>query len=88
MKTDDKICFAVRPERIKLQNCQQNGYVNIAVNLKERTYIGSIIKTIVTLSNGGEIIVNEPANDKYVFVENDSSACISWNPENAVVMKS
>lgn len=88
VKDGHKVCFAVRPERIKFCRCQDNCSVNIAVSLKERTYIGSIIKTVVTLSNGREIIINEPANDRYIFAENENNACISWNPDDAVVMNS
>jgi spermidine/putrescine transport system ATP-binding protein len=81
----DKVCFAVRPERLKLNSSSDTG---LEISLKERTYIGSVIKTIVTLSNGREITISEPAGERFAFNDEAMKAYVTWNPENAVVMKS
>jgi spermidine/putrescine transport system ATP-binding protein len=81
----DKVCFAVRPERLKLNSTPDTG---LKISLKERTYIGSVIKTIVTLSNGREITISEPAGERFTFNDEAMKAYVTWNPENAVVMKS
>jgi len=87
VSSGESLCFAIRPEKLKLKSSPdgKNPYIN--VTLKERTYIGSTLKTVVTLSNDREIMVSEPASERYVFPEGLSKACVTWNPENVVVME-
>lgn len=82
------ICFAVRPENLKLKSSPDSNRQYLSITLKERTYIGSVVKTSVTLSNGREIIISEPSGDKFNFPEGFSEAFVVWDPGNAVVMKS
>lgn len=84
----DTVCFAIRPERISLSHEHIDKSSNIFVHLKERTYIGSVLKTTVTLLNGREIIVSEPAANRFIFKGESDRVYISWNLESAVVMKS
>jgi spermidine/putrescine transport system ATP-binding protein len=82
----DAICFAVRPERLKLKDKPENGDSWLKVKLKERIYVGSILKTVVTMQSGKEVTVNEPAGETYSFNKDNTEAFITWNPKNAVVI--
>jgi len=82
------VCFALRPENIKLAASPDTNNPCLSVKLKERTYIGSVLKTLVTLPSGKEIIVNESPGEKYVFPEGQHSAYATWSMENGVVIKS
>lgn len=82
---NEPIVFSIRPERIKLT--YGSGINCIPVTLKERTYSCSVIKTIVSLSNGRELSVTEPIGEKFDFAEG-RQAYITLNSENMVVLKS
>jgi spermidine/putrescine transport system ATP-binding protein len=84
----ESVCFAVRPERLKLKAAPESGDSWIKARLKERIYIGSALRTILTLSTGKNITVNEPAGENYVFSSENPEIFITWNPKNAVVIKS
>lgn len=82
----DDVYLAVRPEKLKLKDRVENGLAWLKVNLKERIYTGSSMKTIVTAEDGKEIVVNEPVSEIYDF-NLGSTAYVTWNPECAVVLK-
>jgi spermidine/putrescine transport system ATP-binding protein len=82
------VCFAIRPERLKLKTIPDTGDSSLKVKLKERIYVGSILKTVVTLSNGKEVTVNETAGSTYDFLGEVPEAFVTWNPKNAVVIRS
>lgn len=84
----EAVCFAVRPERLKLKASPESGDSWIKARLKESIYIGSALRTILTLSTGKSITVNEPAGENYVFSSGNPEIFITWNPKNAVVIKS
>lgn len=83
-----RICFAIRPERLKLKSSPDNGDSYLNISLKERTYIGSVLKTVVILPDGREIVVSEPVGENYPFLSNNYKACITWKSDNAVVIAS
>ena len=82
----DNICFAVRPERLKLKETPDSEDSYIKAKYKERIYSGSIIKTILNLSNGKQIAVSEPAGEIYDVTKNSGEVYVTWNPSNAVVI--
>ncbi len=84
-----EVCLAIRPERIKLSNSVDNGMVGIKVNIKERIYNGSVIKTVVVTKNGREFVVSEPISDVYTPHNSDDKRYLfaTWNPKHAVVMQ-
>lgn len=82
------VCFAIRPERLKLKSSPEGGDSYLSINLKERTYKGSVLKTVVSLSDGREVIVNEPAGEGYKLFDTCPKAYITWKPDNAVVIAS
>ena len=85
---EDTVWFAVRPERIFLSQEPIDKGCNLSVHLKERTYIGSVLKTTVTLLNGREIIISEPAANRFAFKGESDKVYINWNLDSTVVMKS
>lgn len=87
MKVGETVYFAIRPENIKLKSSQDDESSHIKVKFKERTYIGSILKTSVILSDGREIVISEPAGERYEFPAGSISAYITWNPDKAVVIR-
>lgn len=83
-----EICLAIRPERIKLSNNVDIGMVGIKVNVKERIYNGSVIKTVVVTKNGMEFVVSEPISDVYSLdAHNKPYVFATWNPKHAVVVQ-
>lgn len=82
----DEVYLAVRPEKLKLKDRVESGLAWLKVNLKERIYTGSFMKTIVTAEDGKEIVINEPAGEVYDF-GSMSFAYVTWNPDCAVVLK-
>lgn len=83
----DKVCFALRPERLRFKSSPDCSPC-LSVTLKERNYTGSVLKTVVTLSNGKELAVSEPTGYRFDFPKGCSNAYVTWNVENTVVMKS
>lgn len=86
LNANDPICFAVRPERLKLKASPDNSDSFVKAKYKERIYIGSTIKTVVTLNNGKEICVSEPAGDLFNISKVEGEVFVTWDPANAVVI--
>lgn len=84
----DRICMALRPERLKLKSVPEEVDAFVKVKFKEKIYVGATVKTIVTLSNGKEIIVSEPVGGSFNFDKDKEDAFVTWNFDHAVVMKS
>lgn len=82
----DEVYLAIRPEKLELMDKAVSGLASLKVNLKERIYTGSSMKTIVTSENGKEILINEPAGKTYNF-NTGNNAYVAWNPDCAVVLK-
>lgn len=82
----EEVYLALRPERLKLSENEENVVSGIRVNVKERIYMGSILKTIVTAENGKEIIINESVGEAYDFAK-FHEAYMTWNTDSVVVLK-
>lgn len=81
------LCFAIRPERLKIKTVPEAEDSYVKARFKERIYGGSFIKTVVTLTNGKQIAVSEPAGDIFDVAESHGEVFVTWNPVNAVVIK-
>lgn len=86
-KAGDSACFAIRPEKLKLCSTPLDDANYLKAVLKERNYGGALLKTVMILPNGKEITINEPVAEKYCFTEGSENAFISWNFDNAVVIR-
>lgn len=83
----DTICFAIRPERLKIKPVPAANDSYFKAKYKEKIYIGSTIKTIVSLDNGKLVTISAPAGDTYNLSDSSNELYVTWNPENAVVIK-
>lgn len=87
-KAGDSAIFAIRPEKLKICSNPLEDSNCLKAVLKERNYGGAALKTVMVLPNGKEITISEPVSEKYCFTEASKNAFISWNFNDAVVIKS
>ncbi|MGE5628316.1 MAG: ABC transporter ATP-binding protein [Solirubrobacterales bacterium] len=86
----DKFVVSVRPERIKVKETADEGDVWLQCRFKEKIYIGSNIKIVMILSNGKEIVVNEPINETSKSIVNfdyEKDYFVTWKPDHTIVIK-
>jgi spermidine/putrescine transport system ATP-binding protein len=83
----EKFTVSVRPERIKIKDKPEDSDVWLQCKFKERIYIGSSVRTIMTLKNGKEIVVSEQIGYDFKFEDPKKDIFVTWNPKNTVVMK-
>lgn len=86
-RNGEEVYISIRPERLKFKNKCENDMPHIKIKLKERIYIGSVIKTIVTTPYEKEIIVCEHVEDAYDFNKFGNTAYITWNSDCVVVLQ-
>lgn len=87
LEEGDGILVTIRPERMKLSYSKDKGKNVLLGSIKERIYIGSVQKTVVTLKNGKEIVVNEPAGYILDIKDDRKNIFVSWEYEHVVVIK-
>lgn len=80
----DKICISIRPEDVKYSRLQSS-FFTLKANIKEHTYVGSLIKTIAVLSNGQEILINDYDKDAEL-PEEGSDIYLGWNPRDMMIV--
>jgi len=79
------LCFAIRPERLKLKASPTSDDCYIKAFYKERIYVGSVIKTVLTLNNGKQITISEASGD--IFDINASKDIfVTWKSSQGVVI--
>ncbi|MCM8711310.1 ABC transporter ATP-binding protein [Clostridium sp. SYSU_GA19001] len=81
-----KISIAIRPEKMKLSYSTVNDKNILTGKIKERIYVGSVNKTIVTLFNGKEVIINETMDTSLALNNKNSDVYVSWKYEDGVVI--
>ncbi len=79
------VYVSVRPEKVQLSESPVEGFAIYGI-VKECTYMGQIIKTVVELPNGQEFKANRLAGQYLPPI--GTAVHIHWNPEDAVVMHS
>lgn len=80
----DYIAVSVRPENVKFSTERQTGYSMKGV-VKEKIYVGNLIKTIVLLRNGEEVKITRLQEDELPDV--GTMVYIYWDIEKGVVIK-
>jgi spermidine/putrescine transport system ATP-binding protein len=83
---NEEVYISVRPEKIKLSDTPFEGSINLKGTFKEKIYVGSVTKIVVTMANGQDITVNE-SHDKIEELTNTNDVYVSWSPKNSVVLK-
>jgi spermidine/putrescine transport system ATP-binding protein len=81
------VYLTVRPERIRFSPFRDDGTINLQGWVKEQIYAGSVLKTIVRLSDDMEVIVNETVGQSCCGLSPGSEVFLTWEPEWAAVMK-
>lgn len=83
----DHVFIAVRPERLKIKEVPEEGDTCFKGTIKERIYIGAVLRTVVTLQNGRDIIVNELAGNTFSYSKEPMDIFVTLRSENVVVMR-
>ena len=83
---ESKISIAIRPEKMRLSYLPIDEKNRLSGKIKDRIYVGSINKTIVTLSNAREIIINETMDTSLDLNKENNNVYISWKYEDGVVI--
>lgn len=86
-KNGEAVSAALRPERIKIKQCLDEGEIGIQGIIKDRIYTGTYFKTIVELINGKLFTVNEPAGEELRLENASAPVYVTWNADKLVVMK-
>lgn len=78
------IAVSVRPENMQFSKDRKHGY-SIGGQVKEKIYVGNLIKMIVQLRNGEEVKVNRFQADE--LPEIGETVYLSWPLDKGVVLK-
>lgn len=81
---NETLYVSVRPENMKYSKTPVKGFSLVGV-VKDHIYVGSIIKTIVVLSNGDEIKINRFPNSEKLNV--DEVVYLYWDENGGVPIK-
>jgi len=81
---NETLYVSVRPENMKYSKTPIKGFSLVGV-VKDHIYVGSIIKTIVVLSNGDEIKINRFPNSEKLNV--DEVVYLYWDENGGVPIK-
>lgn len=86
LEIGEGVSFTLRPERILVDQPDSPMHVSIDSKFKEYIYIGSIIKSIVELKNGKEVVVTNHAGVKMDY-EPGETVKLSWPLSQALVLR-
>lgn len=81
------VCIAVRPERLKIKSRPNLDDQWLEGTLKEKIYMGSVLKTVVELNNGKDIVINEFAGESFDFTNKKDKVFVTWKSNSAVVVR-
>jgi spermidine/putrescine transport system ATP-binding protein len=81
----DLVCLSVRPEKILVSKSPVPGF-SLPGTVTENIYIGTAVKSLITLPNGQEIRLCSPSGQMPPPV--GKAVYIHWKAEDAVVMHS
>lgn len=73
------VAISVRPERIQYSTEPQEGF-NVVGKVKEQVYVGSVLKTLVSLGNGGEVKIERLAGQP---LPKDGIVYLHWDKKEA-----
>lgn len=86
IKLNDKVFVTIRPEKMKLSYTEPKNRNTLFGEVKERIYVGSLNRTIITLKSGKEITINEPTDNTLHLNEEHDEVFISWEYQHGVVI--
>ncbi len=80
---NELVCVSVRPEKMKYSYEPVVGF-ELAGVVKEHIYIGSVVKTIVTLTNGQDVKLEQLAGEE--LLKEKEKVYLYWNSNDAVLI--
>lgn len=80
---EEMVYISIRPEKMKFSISPVDGFT-LEGKIKEHIYVGSIIKTVVELSNGEELKSNSMSGQK--LFEVGTIVYVYWKKGDAVIM--
>ncbi|MGB4440359.1 MAG: ABC transporter ATP-binding protein [Sedimentibacter sp.] len=86
LKDNTNIYVAIRPEKMKLIYSPVDGKNKLMVKIKEKIYAGSVNKTVATLSNGNEVLINEYMDNAISLDDENKNVFVQWEYEDGVVI--
>jgi spermidine/putrescine transport system ATP-binding protein len=84
-RENELVSVSIRPEKMKYSFEPVEGFELVGI-VKEHIYIGSVLKTIVTLSNGQEIKIERLAGEE--LLKEKEQIYLYWNLSDAVLIHS
>lgn len=85
LSLNNKVAMAIRPERVRIHHASNEGSFNIPGKIVEHIYVGSIIKTVVSLPGENQVTVNEVPEVAHSFAVGQD-VFVNWEPDKAVVI--
>lgn len=82
---NELVCVSVRPEKMKYSYEPVEGF-EIIGTVKDHIYIGSVVKTIITLLNGQEIKIERLAGEE--LLKENEQVYLYWSKNDAVLIHS
>jgi spermidine/putrescine transport system ATP-binding protein len=86
MALNEEVFISVRPEKMRAATVPFEGAINLKGTFKEKIYVGSVTKIVVTMPNGKELTIHE-SHDNIEELTNTNDVYVSWNTKNTVVLK-
>lgn len=89
LQTGESVYMTIRPDKIRIADSPPEGCEPALKGwFKERIYAGPIVKSIVILGNGMEVMIHTPADQTSpVHLEEGRELYLTWKAEQAVVVK-
>lgn len=85
LSVNESVSMAIRPERIRLHKEAVPGSFALPGKVVEHIYVGSVIKTVVSLPEGTQVTINEAPETAHSFAVNQD-VFVDWEPEKAVII--
>lgn len=84
----EPVYLSIRPERIRFSYSPEGKKFALRGWFKERIYVGSVLKTIISLDNSMEVVINESVDQSSSsLIEPGRELFLTWEPSQAVVVK-
>jgi spermidine/putrescine transport system ATP-binding protein len=83
---DGRVAFAIRPEKIRLEDEAADLTNQFRAEVIEEIYKGNVGKFTVRLENGQELSVDRQITDQDEYLSTGNKITIGWKPHNAVVL--
>ncbi|WP_229740651.1 ABC transporter ATP-binding protein [Ornithinibacillus halotolerans] len=87
VELNEEVFISVRPEKMKVSRTPFEGAINLKGTFKEKIYVGSVTKIVVTMPNGKNLTINESHDKIEDLTDTSDELFVSWKPIHSVVLK-